>query len=116
MKPRKLTKTMKEQMQRAEELKRLRREYVKEHRKSSAVFQMNTNIAAKLYKNDIPSIDNGGHDTIKRSIMEDRFKESSEVRKEIEYKSTCLAPAYNKGAVQYISDRVSAYCAGRKTT
>ena len=35
---------------------------------------------------------------------------------EIERKSKCLAPAYNKGAVQYIGDAEAARDAGKKTS
>jgi hypothetical protein len=44
-----------------------------------------------------------------------RGNESPEVTAEIIRKSKCMAPAYNKGAYQYVGDAESAMYAGRKT-
>lgn len=54
--------------------------------------------------------------TARQSIMESvlRGQESPEVAEEILRKSRCLAPAYSKGAVQYISSEEMARDAGRK--
>jgi hypothetical protein len=40
----------------------------------------------------------------KRTAMEIRFKEKPEVRAEIERKAMRIAPLYNKGGTQYVSD------------
>jgi hypothetical protein len=55
--------------------------------------------------------------TARRSIMEQalRGNESPEVTAEIIRKSKCMAPAYNKGAVQYIGSVDDARYAGKKT-
>lgn len=54
--------------------------------------------------------------TARRSIMEHVLHggEAPEVTAEIIRKSKCMAPAYNKGAYQYVSDAESAMYAGRK--
>jgi hypothetical protein len=54
--------------------------------------------------------------TARRSIMEEALsgRESPEVAAEIIRKSKCMAPAYSKGAYQYVGDAESAMFAGRK--
>ena len=54
--------------------------------------------------------------TERHSIMEKvlRGEESQETKDEIIRKSKCLAPAYNKGALQYISSEEAAKDAGKK--
>lgn len=49
-------------------------------------------------------------DKVKRGVI------TGEEAAEIERKSKCLAPAYNKGAVQYIGDAEAARDAGKKTS
>ena len=54
-----------------------------------------------------------------RDTMMDKVKRGAitgDEAKEIERKSKCLAPAYNKGAVQYIGDAEAARDAGKKTS
>lgn len=113
MKPRKLTKTMKEQMARAKESRKLKS--VMRRSAAAKPYQgMVVPIQAVLYENRVKSEDTGGHFTTKNSMMNDRFFESPEVRAEIERKASCLAPAYNNGAVQFIGDLQSARDAGKK--
>lgn len=113
MKPRKLTKTMKAEMQRRKESLAIKREM--KAAASKKVFVMTTSINAQLYDSKkYPSVSNGTNNTSKSSIMEERYKETPEVRAAIERKANCLAPAYNKGAYQYISDEQSAKDAGKK--
>ena len=52
----------------------------------------------------------------RNSIMERalRGEESEETRNEIIRKSKCLAPAYNKGAVQYVGSEAEARDVGKK--
>ena len=54
--------------------------------------------------------------TARRSIMEHVLhgNEAPEVAAEIIRKSKCMAPAYNKGAYQYVGDAETAMYAGRK--
>lgn len=54
--------------------------------------------------------------TARRSMMEHVLhgNEPPEVAAEIIRKSKCMAPAYNKGAYQYIGDAETAMYAGRK--
>ncbi len=63
----------------------------------------------------IPSLGGNGACT-SRSIMDPVAlqQESEATRAEIIAKSKRLAPAYNKGAVQYISDETDAKTIGRK--
>lgn len=67
---------------------------------------------------DIPSrpMDFAPDATARDSIMERalRGEESEETRKEIIRKSKCLAPAYNKGAAQYVGTTDDAKDLGRK--
>lgn len=115
MKPRKLTKTLKEQMERKKEAANLKRQMTRENRKTVAKILLKTSVCADLFSNKhIPSANTGKHDTARRSMMEERFKESPEVRAAIERKANCLAPAYSKGAYQFIGDVEAAKCAGRK--
>ncbi len=53
---------------------------------------------------------------VRKSMTDPAFlaKEPEHVRKEIIAKSKRLAPAYNKGAVQYISDETDTATLGRK--
>lgn len=115
MRPRKLTATMKAEMARRKECRKLRREMAKEYAAKILVDAVPISfMALDDSTRNIPSVDSGRHNTVKTSIMNDRFKESPGVRAEIERKSSCLAPAYSKGAYQFISDADSAKCAGRK--
>ena len=54
--------------------------------------------------------------TEKRSIMESVLHgdESQEVKDEVIRKSKCLAPAYNKGAFQYVGSEDAAKDVGKK--
>ena len=115
MKPRKLTKTMKGQMAAARKIRSMKAKRTREHRQCEKEFVMAVPIQAVLYSSTVPSADLKMHNTARSSMMEDRFKESPEVRAAIERKANCLAPAYSKGAYQYIGDEESAKCAGRKT-
>lgn len=67
---------------------------------------------------DIPSVpmDVNPDSTARKSIMESVLlgKESQETKDEVIRKSKCLAPAYNKGAVQYVGSEESAKDIGRK--
>lgn len=114
VKPRKLTKTMKEQIARAKESRAIKSEL---RRKAAKIpyAGMSLPIQATLYRNDVKSIDTGKHNTSVYSMMNERYNESAEVRAEIERKAMCLAPAYNKGAVQFIGDMESARDAGKKS-
>ena len=116
MKPRKLTKTMKDQIARRKQIANLKRQMTIDHKKSIATTPLiKTSVCAELYSTKhIPSLDSGKHNTVKSSIMAERYKESPEVRAEIERKANSLAPAYSKGAYQYIASEEAAKCAGRK--
>jgi hypothetical protein len=55
-------------------------------------------------------------DCSRKSVMDPLFleKESPEVREKIIEKSRKIAPAYNKGAVQYVTDGTDLSTLGRK--
>ncbi len=67
---------------------------------------------------DIPSMPMNvtPESTEKRSIMESVLHgdESQEVKDEVIRKSKCLAPAYNKGAFQYVGSEDAAKDVGKK--
>lgn len=66
---------------------------------------------------DIPSLGSSGPGAcVSRSVMDpvSLAKETPEVRDAIIAKSKRLAPAYNKGAVQYVSDETDPKTIGRK--
>lgn len=50
----------------------------------------------------------------KNTMMEKRFREAPSVRAEIEKKAQRLAPAYSKGAVQFLSDGDNPHYIGKK--
>lgn len=50
----------------------------------------------------------------KIGVMENRYKESDSVRAEIEAKAARVAPAFNKGAIQYITDGTDFTTLGKK--
>lgn len=58
------------------------------------------------------------HATTRDTVMDkvQRGAITGKEAEEIERKSKCLAPAYNKGAVQYIGDAEAARDAGKKTS
>jgi len=58
------------------------------------------------------------HSTGRNTMMDkvQRGEITGKDAEEIERKSKCLAPAYNKGAVQYIGDAEAARDAGKKTS
>ena len=65
-------------------------------------------------KETVP-VSNGFAKTVgKNTIMEKRYYESPEVRAEIEKKAMRIAPAYNKGAAQYVSDGDNPHYVGKK--
>lgn len=114
MKPRKLTKTMKSQIERAAEIRKLRRQLRKEHAAKREEFRMQVRPEAELYKSTIRSVDHGGHCTAANSMMAERFKEAPEVRERIEKLANSLAPAYNKGGYQLVTSDELAKSVGRK--
>ena len=67
---------------------------------------------------DIPSMpmDFNPEATARKSIMESvlRGEESQETKDEVIRKSKCLAPAYNKGAFQYVGSEEAAKDIGKK--
>lgn len=115
MRPRKLTKTLKAEISRRKQAQQLRRSIANEYAKKNLVNAVPVSFLSTSDRTkNIPSVDSKKHSTYKNTMMNDRFKESPEVRAEIERKSNCLAPAYSKGAYQFVSDSESAKCAGRK--
>ena len=67
----------------------------------------------------IPSLKTDVSDTPSRNTVMDKVMRGEITGKEAEEiirKSKCLAPAYNKGAVQYIGDAEAARDAGKKTS
>lgn len=75
------------------------------------------NIPERIVK-DLPPLSNSVGNGFKRSVEDYKWKrdreESAATIKEIERKKTKIAPAYNKGAVQYLTDGTDPATIGRK--
>lgn len=71
-------------------------------------------LTEQMVPNNVPSSTLRSCDTSKYTMMSKRFKESPEVREQIEQKANSLAPICNKGAYTVIVDADMAKCAGRK--
>ena len=63
---------------------------------------------------DYPSSGLSGIVCTNKSIMANLHKESPEVQKAIREKATRIAPAYNKGGLQYITDQADIESLGKK--
>lgn len=66
------------------------------------------------YTEDLPTLSNKIGNGFKTGIMAVMHKESPEVQKMILDKAKRVAPAYNKGGLQYISDNCDLTTLGRK--
>lgn len=71
-------------------------------------------LTEQMVPNNIPSSTLRSCDTSKHTMMSKRFRESPEVREQIEQNANSLAPICNKGAYTVIVDADMAKCAGRK--
>lgn len=71
---------------------------------------------AERNPNDISSVSQTGYIAVRRSKTDQHYleKQTPEVRDAIVAKSKRLAPAYNKGSYQYISDEAEIKTLGRK--
>lgn len=80
--------------------------------------ERNINIPEPLPQKNLPPLSNSVGNGFKRSVDDYKWKrdreESVATIKEIEKKKTRLAPAFNKGAVQYITDGADTQTLGRK--
>ncbi len=69
-------------------------------------------------RKELPPLSNAVGNGFKRSVEDYKWKkdreETAATIKEIEKKKTRVAPAYNKGAVQYITDGTDVETLGRK--
>lgn len=76
------------------------------------------NIPEPLVKKDLPPLSNSVGNGFKRSVEDYKWKrdreESAATIKEIERKKTRVASAYNKGAIQYLTDDTDPATIGRK--
>lgn len=68
----------------------------------------------RLGESKYPSHEMKAGAALKNGVMDNLHKESEEVQKKILEKKARLAPAYNKGAVQYITDDADPKYLGRK--
>lgn len=68
----------------------------------------------RLGENTYPSHEMKAGVASRNTIMDNLHKESEEVRQQILAKKNRLAPAYSKGAVQYITDEADPSHLGRK--
>lgn len=76
------------------------------------------NIPEPLERKSLPPLSNSVGNGFKRSVEDYKWKrdreESAATIREIERKKTRVAPAYNKGAVQYLTDGTDPATIGRK--
>ena len=76
------------------------------------------NLPEPLPRKELPPLSNGVGNGFKRSVEDYKWKRDREETvatiKEIERKKTRVAPAYNKGAVQYLTDDTDPATIGRK--
>ena len=76
------------------------------------------NLPEPLPRKELPPLSNSVGNGFKRSVDDYKWKrdreESVATIKEIERKKTRVAPAYNKGAVQYLTDGTDPATIGRK--
>ncbi len=76
------------------------------------------NLPEPLSRKELPPLSNSVGNGFKRSVDDYKWKrdreESAATIKEIERKKTRVAPAYNKGAVQYLTEGTDPATIGRK--
>ena len=76
------------------------------------------NMPEPLPRKELPPLSNSVGNGFKRSVDDYKWKrdreESATTIKEIERKKTRVAPAFNKGAVQYLTDGTDPATIGRK--
>lgn len=76
------------------------------------------NLPEPLPRKELPPLSNSVGNGFKRSVDDYKWKrdreESAATIKEIERKKTRIAPAYNKGAVQYLTEGTDPATIGRK--
>lgn len=76
------------------------------------------NLPEPLPRKELPPLSNSVGNGFKRSVDDYKWKRDREETvatiKEIERKKTRVAPAYNKGAVQYLTDGTDPATIGRK--
>ena len=76
------------------------------------------NMPEPLPRKELPPLSNSVGNGFKRSVDDYKWKrdreESAATIKEIERKKTRVAPAFNKGAVQYLTDGTDPATIGRK--
>jgi hypothetical protein len=98
-------------------LREERKEYFKSVLKGS-VKERPINMPEPLPKRELAPLSNSVGNGFKRSVDDYKWKrdreESVATIKEIERKKTRVAPAYNKGAVQYLTDGTDPATIGRK--
>jgi len=98
-------------------LREERKEYFKSVLKGS-VKERPINMPEPLTKRELAPLSNSVGNGFKRSVEDYKWKRDREETvatiKEIERKKTRVAPAYNKGAVQYLTDGTDPATIGRK--
>jgi hypothetical protein len=98
-------------------LREERKEYFKSVLKGS-VKERPINLPEPLPKRELAPLSNSVGNGFKRSVEDYKWKrdreESVATIKEIERKKTRVAPAYNKGAIQYLTDGTDPATIGRK--
>ena len=98
-------------------LREERKAYFKSILKDSSKERL-INMPEPLPKKELAPLSNSVGNGFKRSVEDYKWKrdreESAATIKEIERKKTRVAPAYNKGAVQYLTDGTDPATIGRK--
>lgn len=99
-------------------LREERKAYFASIKKSSVASAVLSRIPEPLEKKNLAPLSNSVGNGYKRSVDDYKWKrdreESITTIKEIEKKKTRIAPAFNKGAVQYITDGADVQTLGRK--
>ena len=98
-------------------LREERKAYFASHLKDSRKERF-INMPEPLPRKELPPLSNSVGNGFKRSVEDYKWKrdreESAATIKEIERKKTRVAPAFNKGAVQYLTEGTDPTTTGRK--
>lgn len=114
-KPRRLGKKGKAQLQRMKDAASIRRQEQRERLTSKKSFD--PTVGTGYRRNDVSHIPSKLSMTVKqhpiRELNEDMLERERIAQVEIERKKKCTAPAYNKGAYQYVATEEQAKDVGR---
>jgi hypothetical protein len=99
-------------------LREERKAYFESIKKSAKTKTTLDNMPAPFEKKALPPLSNSVGNGFKRSVEDYKWKrdreETAATIKEIEKKKSRIAPAFNKGATQYITDGADVQTLGRK--